>query len=326
MPTMNNEALNTEEQNMQDTSFFTELAAVISGAKQSANQEFGRFWEKFVSTKDGKSSNRLSPYDLSDMKARKNIQGRIIPDNKYNFENNRKRPFTDYTTTTKTKISKLDLVSPFSSSSPPVTSRTPSESSTTKTGLLPPQRQVVQLTQDLPLPQEPTQLISSPIRNSVAQPSPIAEQRESSPVNKSPVNRSPLGSRPIRSPSIRRSIVSSTPNLRGSPDRPDIVTGSSKSVKRLTHELEEALSPRFPPPSPLRKETTPIRRKETTPIRRKETTPISNKIVNEDPFDSKPLTGLGKTVQRWTTEEEEERIRQLKTRIHSIQSQVKKRA
>ncbi|KAI7892179.1 uncharacterized protein EV154DRAFT_505889 [Mucor mucedo] len=352
MSTMSNSGTNTEEPDMQDTSFFTELAAAITGAKQTANQEFGRFWEKFVSTKDGKSSNtvgtttRLTPSDLSHMKARKNIQGRIIPDNKFSVENShhqhqyRKRPAPESPLrTSANKISKMDLLSPFSSYSPPSTPvhRQPvTRVGSSQSVHTSPHLTAYDLTPPLPPPPPPPQpaaakVISSPIRNPVAQSSPIAER---TPIN---FSRTPLAIRPIRSPSVRRSIASSTPSsIRGSPERPDIVTGSSKSVKRLACELEEALSPRFTPISysPLRKDTTGSNSNSistpaatsvaatATDVTVSPTKSIRKAVVDEDPFDSKPLTGLRRTVQRWTTEEEEERIHQLKNRIHSMQSQI----
>lgn len=280
--------MNTEEQDttihheQQDTSFFSDLATAISGAKQTANQEFGRFWGKFVSGKPSPthikhstlSRHKPTQNDISRMKARKNIQGRIIPDNKGYMKDaeiqtdvdaipvtRRKRSPDEETLHRPAKMSRSDLT-PFSASnhSPP----------------------------------EPPRFSSQPINDVVY----IFDDNETPKA----LNRKPLVTRPIRSPLIRKSIVGSVTPVRASPERPDIVTGSSKSVKRLTFELEEALSPRFPISSPVKKNTT--------------------KFINDDPFDSKPLKGLPKTVPRWTQEEEEERIAELKKKINNMQSQV----
>lgn len=331
---------NILDHQQQDASFFTDLATAISGATQSANQEFGRFWEKYVSNKGNTSlsqnsanNNTLLKYkslqpsqnDISRMRARKNIQGRIIPDNnrggymkdaeiqtdklmaeaipdspQSQMEDDiprypLKRRFTvnelDEVLPRPPKMARVDLTPPAKPFSASTYSQTP------KFSLQPIKSSSYNLPQ--------TSFIS------------VEDLDPNDDGTPKPLNKSPSVIRPIRSPSIRRSVGSPsylTP-VKASPERlcnkSDIVTGSSKSVRRLTFELEEAFSPRFPASySPV-----------SSPI--KKGTIDTTDINDEDPFHSKPLVkDAPKPGQRLTEEEEDERVQKLEKKAINIKSQV----
>lgn len=384
---------NDLDHQQQDASFFSDLATAITGATQTANQEFGRFWEKFVSNKGHANPSltsenstilprhKLQPSqnDISRMRARKNIQGRIIPDNNRGIHIKDAEIQTDHSKTEaipdpSPMMEDINSRPPlkrryFTRESDEISSRSPK---LPKIDSTPPAKSFSAST----FSQTP-----KPVYSNFAQ-STSSGVQEDLEIKPKLLNMVSSVTRPIRSPSIRRSEGS---NYNSSHEKhtPDIVTGSSKSVKRLTFELEETFSPRFPPAySPIARSpiaSSPIARSPITasrigssPISQSpivhsviahnafDSSPVSHNTIdtntddtsdinNADPFDSKPLVKSvvnsiqpteeneyiqeresnahlreikNKISQRWSREEEDERMEKLEKRIANMRSQV----
>ncbi|RCI04196.1 hypothetical protein CU098_012825, partial [Rhizopus stolonifer] len=174
------------------TSLFSNFVSVISGARQTASQEFTRFWETLNTSK---TPNRQAPLFMASSKdshkdTSENIYNSIIPD--YNR---------------RSCIKDAEIQTDFVSEKRKYTSEVEAESR--------PQKLAKRNT-------SPPQTLHQSITFS-------RKRQDFDKEQESP-----------------RKIFKSTPS---SPIKHDVIKGS-KSVKRLTLELEEALSPRFPAYSP----------------------------------------------------------------------------
>lgn len=274
---------------------FSSIVTAISGARQTANQEFNRFWDKLTNNTAKLNSTRThSSYnfqqkprhqmlastavgneaDIARIEAGKVIHGRLVPDNhrgishiknaeiqtgefldNKNFSIKRKPSFKEDNDASfhPKKILRKEYNTP--SLSPAATSNYIKESP--KTPLLTQQSlhaESLSPVESKPIPvtrmETPrntshsgyTEYMKSPVRDFSPRASPI--RAAESPARSSPVKSSPFRSSPLRTSPMR------------SPAENLIKTGSTKSVRRLTFELEEAFSPRFPLPVGYQKSQT----------------------------------------------------------------------
>jgi hypothetical protein len=354
----------------QDSSYFSDFVTVISGARQTANQEFNRFWEKFglnkgnnintTSTQTPTSSRKMIPTrqsqlqnrdqksvpaatfrnknDLARMKAGQSIYGRIIPDT------NRRGYIKD------AEIQTDDLMDEDIRASSSV--------------LVPIQEQLQPVdTKKEAADNKPTytykrksSLVSKDLNDILSRPQKIPKRDSTPPVitttpsatlktafiahlsksAKHTADEEELGIADTRVPKVikqslstARRFISSTP-VHLSPERhgnkSDIVTGSAKSVKRLTSELEEAFSPRFPPSFTSATKRT-FHDSSSSSISNSNSSSSEVSSTNHDPFQSTPIIQNSQSLtstqnKRLTQEEEDERMEQLEKKVGTIQSQV----
>lgn len=272
---------NAEDNPLEQTrdSIFSNVVTVISGARQSAQEEFSRFWDQFsqstgpvtsqtrVAT-SSKPRNRISDIDTHGAKkdspniGSKTIHGRVVPDHhrgeEYfkDAEIQTEEPFEEEKAEREATFSikrKASSISEDNSNTPARPQKVPRQESSSQS-TLPNSRR------ESPIHSTPTPAQYSPIRT----PTSTQYSPAKSPLSKLSPRRSP----PVRSSPIRSSPIRSSP-IRSSPDN-RIQTGSAKSVRRLTFELEEAFSPRFPVPVGQPKKYTTVQ-------------------DNSDPFNSTPL-------------------------------------
>lgn len=282
---------------------FSSIVTAISEARQTANQEFVRFWDRLTNNNTAKpsvtrtrtsfnihqqkprSNQTLSSTafgneaDIARIEAGKVIHGRLVPDNhrgishiknaeietgefldNKNFSIKRKPSFKEDNEGSfrPKKILRKEYNNTPSPSSAAASNyiqespKTPllTQQSLHAESLSPVESKPIQVTR-MDTPRTPshteytTQYMKSPARDFSPRASPIraraAAALESPTVKSSPVKHSPVRSSPFKSSPLRNSPVRS-------PAENLIKTGSTKSVRRLTFELEEAFSPRFPLP------------------------------------------------------------------------------
>lgn len=355
----------------QDSSYFNDFVTVISGARQTANQEFNRFWEKFgfnkassnnnsytsssvqtSTTMNNNSSSRKmircnsreeqessfisrNKSDIARMRNGQDIYGRIIPDtNRRGYIKD-----ADIQTDDVAKEKEEEFASLPSLSSPPLAVQHQAEATTKQdTPRTTNKRKPSPISSSDGLLSRPQKMLKtdatppsslSPLRPTTTATASKAENEEirvkQSPSstrhfipNSSPLNLSPIKLSPIKlSPERKNSIV----------------TGSSKSVKRLTSELEETFSPRFPHPYlPTTTTAKPTPRRIFSTLG-SETSSVAASERNQDPFLSAPLIKHSQptvaaptatqNISLLSQEEEDERVAQLQKKVTSIRSQVK---
>ena len=329
-------------------SLFSNLVTVISGARQTANQEFSRFWDKFTHNNQNtdsahtwfakdmqrqKSFNTAtfgSQGDLARIEAGQTIHGRLVPD-----KHRRVGYMRDAEIQTEHFIQgdSLDGLG-FSV-----------------------KRKASSLMEDLEEEKEkerPNKMMKSDTIST--SPAPVVH---SVTTVRSPIQSSPMRSTPQHSFSPARSSPESSNHIR---------TGSVKSVKRLTFELEEAFSPRFPTPvgqplvysipfkakdnsdpfnpADIVNDTAPVPAKEDSPIHekndkqedtsQKETescyvSPKEHHTPSGSPYRSTSSRTVMKAAgmspqspkRRMDREEEDRRLEELQQKVNSIKSQVR---
>ncbi|KAG2229797.1 hypothetical protein BDF21DRAFT_494973 [Thamnidium elegans] len=338
----------TAPQQQQPTSLFSDVVTVISGARQSANQEFNKFWDKYISkriTDNGTSSSQYLPihfteYDLACIKEGKNIQGRLIPVSNRGQEEvsptdkdivrsseKRKTPPTEDDSTSNilpyTKASKR-LVQ--SSSSQEASYISPSNF------LIPSPRPIFSNSQ--PMSSTPEKVTSVSSQSPQLSPITSSPYQPTSRVNTTQISVSPIQSparnntirtslTPTQSPVRQTAIQSSVSSIKHSPERSKnpIITGSSKSVQRLASEIAIKLSPGGLSPFSPKKEYTATTVNDTDPFQ-------STPLVKTSTDISARKTAIPKT-RRFIIEEEDERITRIQNKLikqaneHIISSQDK---
>lgn len=279
--------------NAQPENVFSSIVTAISGARQTANQEFNRFWDKLTNTTPNSTRTHLlnnqhqkprnqmfrstlfgNEGDLARIEAGKIIHGRLVPDNNRgvshiknadiqtdefvdnkNFSIKRKSSLKEDSTPQRPKkISRKEYSTPVASTSFKESPKTPllTQQSLHAQSLSPVE------TKPIPAAREESfrdvshseykPYGNSPGRTSPVRTSPVrASSVRASPMRASPVRaNSPVISSPVKSSPFKKSPYRTSPMR--SPSENQIKTGSVKSVRRLTFELEEAFSPRFPLP------------------------------------------------------------------------------
>ncbi|KAI9270960.1 hypothetical protein EDC94DRAFT_655869 [Helicostylum pulchrum] len=317
-------------QQQQPTSLFSDVVTVISGARQSANQEFNKFWDKYISKRfednDTSSSSQYLPihyteYDLACIKEGKNIQGRLIPVSNRSqeevcptdkdmvrssekrrislTEDNSSPNISPHTKTSKrharsSSSQEASYSSSFLISSPRlILSNSPPPTSSTPEKVTPPP----ELSPITSYPYQP----ASRINTTQASLSPIQ-----SPARKTTIRTSFT---PTQSPVRRTAIQTSVSPIKYSPERlkNPIVTGSSKSVQRLASEIAIKLSPGGSSPFSPKKEYT------------------ATTVNDADPFQSTPLVKYSTDIsarkiavpktRTFIMEEEDERITRIQKNL-----------
>lgn len=323
----------TAPQEQQPTSLLSDVVTVISGARQSANQEFNKFWDKYISKKladnDTSSSSQYLPihfteYDLACIKEGRNIQGRLIPMSNRSQEeeeevcpmdkdmvrSSEKRRISlteddlSPSILPRTRASKrhapssssqeASYFSSFSIPSPrPVFSNSPPPTSSTPKKATP--------------PPELSSITSSPYQSA----SRINTMQTSLSPIRSPARKTTIRTSltPTQSPARRTTIQTSVSPITYSPERlkNPIVTGSSKSVQRLASEIAIKLSPGGSNPFSPKKEYT------------------ATTVNNADPFQSTPLVKTSTDIsarkiaapktRKLITEVEDEYITEMQSKL-----------